>query len=72
MMNIWFHIAGFTSATKKHATTFDDFRTAVIHVFFTPIRSAKWLPDDNMPIKISTGPSGRGGAGQTVEKSRKH
>jgi len=60
----------FTRATKNRATTFDDFWEADIHVFLTAIRSAKWLPADRIPMKISTGSSGRGGACQLGNISR--
>lgn len=36
-----FHVTGFTSATKNRATMFGDLRTSDIHVFLTPILSAK-------------------------------
>jgi hypothetical protein len=43
---------------------FEDLWAADIHVFHTAIRSAKWFSADRMPMKISTGSSGRGGTCQ--------
>jgi len=41
-----------------------------IQDFLTAILSAKWLPAERMPMKSSTGPSGRGGACHLLDISR--
>ena len=52
-----------TNAMKNRATTLEDLtKLCCIQDFLTAIRSAKWLPAESMPMKSSTGPSGRGGA----------
>lgn len=60
-----------TNATKKRATTLEDFISrCCIQDFLTAILSAKWLPAERMPIKSSTGPFGRGAACHLLDISR--